>query len=1072
MRLPSASKGITFFIQLSLILNLVIAGLILVSTSGSVAYAQDRPNTATVNTIEVDDDLWARTGPKTWYRNTADNVYDVTYEDEWSFVLVKGEISVEFDLHREVAIYADSERKPSRISIEAVEPPKPTSTPPVTIVQGTVVQGTVVQGIAAVVTPQIVEVLNVEGVPVETIDVTKEVNPNSNLIGPNDPNAVLVFIPPNYDPGSKFTPDLFRNHQPDTVSTAWTHVPGLYEGDTGGDLYKPFVETAFNSMKSSDMDVRGANNVNDFIAKLKIDKELRVEFMPFLLVAAYDGLISEQSNKAIDALRTEITFRSMEWQSWTATEIRNQWHNFKQGFLWNNPELAKPSSYQGNTLSALIDTKGGCNQFSPEIPTISIADDEAGVEALNQIFGAYVANSVVEAFSENQMDAQGLKWGETEIGKLETQLNLDLSDLSGVKSVELAFAKVGLGGATALTVVSAMQGVEIRLAFEKWKHTIEAKNAIQGRSLGEVTQLRDDMIRQSRLEDAETLLRKQLDDQIAAATSDAVKNQLRDSWDDLWKAEVRKINKELTEEAAESIAGTADNQIDEILEPLFKVFIKERIDEHIAKVGKQLTGEISEKASQAVAKKTGARLLKGFATVVGIVGIVMDAGEIIVNALPCSVWEKKVLADIQKPVKPDFRHALVTAGEYSAGLIYPHCKPGYKGFATSCVKEGCPFGYGENALLCTPKTIAKKTYGRGAGKHGDCGPDQVNEAGLCYDRCPAGYKGVGLACWSECPAGFTDTGALCTASDVVRALDTYTRIGKESSLVCPDGWNHTAGFCQQGARPGYDCNAFECWRSCPAGYNANLVENKCVKSGFVGFFSRRANLEGRHTRSVKPLLGVAGVGTCPAGTEQKAALCYPVCKAGYDSVGLNCSAPCPEGYHNSGLTCTADTIAKDTIDRNMNLPLACSSSEYPDKSGLLCYPQCREGFYGVGPVCWQSCPSHMTDTGALCTFTPEGRSLAGFAKEKYDRGVGKIPKLVNLDYEGQYGLDRLRTEFKHIGDTLKASTYSRVDKYGEAITADARREFRKEVFIHLARYFISEPMAQGKLVLPPVEVDF
>jgi hypothetical protein len=38
-----------------------------------------------------------------------------------------------------------------------------------------------------------------------------------------------------------------------------------------------------------------------------------------------------------------------------------------------------------------------------------------------------------------------------------------------------------------------------------------------------------------------------------------------------------------------------------------------------------------------------------------------------------------------------------------------------------------------------------------------------------------------------------------------------------------------------------------------------------------------------------------------------------------------------------------------------------------EKNGLLCYPVCRGGFNGVGPVCWQSdCPAGYTDLGALC----------------------------------------------------------------------------------------------------------
>lgn len=37
-----------------------------------------------------------------------------------------------------------------------------------------------------------------------------------------------------------------------------------------------------------------------------------------------------------------------------------------------------------------------------------------------------------------------------------------------------------------------------------------------------------------------------------------------------------------------------------------------------------------------------------------------------------------------------------------------------------------------------------------------------------------------------------------------------------------------------------------------------------------------------------------------------------------------------------------------------------------EKSGLLCYPKCKKGYYGVGPVCWSYCPSGWRDDGALC----------------------------------------------------------------------------------------------------------
>lgn len=61
----------------------------------------------------------------------------------------------------------------------------------------------------------------------------------------------------------------------------------------------------------------------------------------------------------------------------------------------------------------------------------------------------------------------------------------------------------------------------------------------------------------------------------------------------------------------------------------------------------------------------------------------------------------------------------------------------------------------------------------------------------------------------------------------------------------------------------------------------------------------------------------------------------------------------------------------------------CSRDDYPDKSGLLCYPKCKEGYTGVGPVCWQNCPDGFRDDGAYCykSTTSYGRG-AGYTSEK------------------------------------------------------------------------------------------
>ncbi|HXW60317.1 MAG TPA: hypothetical protein VEK06_02150, partial [Myxococcota bacterium] len=47
-------------------------------------------------------------------------------------------------------------------------------------------------------------------------------------------------------------------------------------------------------------------------------------------------------------------------------------------------------------------------------------------------------------------------------------------------------------------------------------------------------------------------------------------------------------------------------------------------------------------------------------------------------------------------------------------------------------------------------------------------------------------------------------------------------------------------------------------------------------------------------------------------------------------------------------------------------PITPSCDAGHDYDAGLCYKKCDVGYYGVGPVCWGSCPKGMTDCGAMC----------------------------------------------------------------------------------------------------------
>jgi hypothetical protein len=98
-------------------------------------------------------------------------------------------------------------------------------------------------------------------------------------------------------------------------------------------------------------------------------------------------------------------------------------------------------------------------------------------------------------------------------------------------------------------------------------------------------------------------------------------------------------------------------------------------------------------------------------------------------------------------------------------------------------------------------------------------------------------------------------------------------------------------------------------------------------------------------------------------------------------------ADCPPNYRNDGATCRRDVseVVKESRTRGAGrTPDECAPGEERDAG--LCYPACRVGFHGVGPVCWQACPAGATDDGGTCRMPGDIR-----AKASYGRGAGSIP---------------------------------------------------------------------------------
>ncbi|APR80748.1 Hypothetical protein A7982_06095 [Minicystis rosea] len=230
-----------------------------------------------------------------------------------------------------------------------------------------------------------------------------------------------------------------------------------------------------------------------------------------------------------------------------------------------------------------------------------------------------------------------------------------------------------------------------------------------------------------------------------------------------------------------------------------------------------------------------------------------------------------------------------------------------------------------------------------------CNHGKIYDAGLCYDRCKTGYKGIGPVCWAECPDGYTDTGALCTKGEII-PKESYTR-GAGTPLECGAGEEKDGALCYPACKSGYDGVGPVCWEKCPDGYKDD------------GALCRRD----AHARS-------ADTSKCSV----------------WDKCGLtldkHCSK-CPKGYRNDGCTCFRDAhiTTKKSYGRGAGVPLHTCNGGKVEQDGL-CYKPCKSGDSGVGPVCWKSCPAGYKDDGALCR-----KDLQTITKSSYGRGAGTVP---------------------------------------------------------------------------------
>jgi hypothetical protein len=185
----------------------------------------------------------------------------------------------------------------------------------------------------------------------------------------------------------------------------------------------------------------------------------------------------------------------------------------------------------------------------------------------------------------------------------------------------------------------------------------------------------------------------------------------------------------------------------------------------------------------------------------------------------------------------------------------------------------------------------------------------------------------------------------CLFSSINPIPASYGR-GVGKPLGCSPNEELDGALCYPKCASGFKGVGPVCWQQCPSGFRDDGTS--CLKpdsygrgAGYPWKGGDGLNDDGMFKRCEE----AHGHGNC----EKNGAIVYPKCKADFHNVGCcTCSPDCPSGMTDAGITCT-----KKTSGRTAGVVLhACP--EGTEKDGALCYPLCKPGFKGVGPVCWES----------------------------------------------------------------------------------------------------------------------
>lgn len=197
-----------------------------------------------------------------------------------------------------------------------------------------------------------------------------------------------------------------------------------------------------------------------------------------------------------------------------------------------------------------------------------------------------------------------------------------------------------------------------------------------------------------------------------------------------------------------------------------------------------------------------------------------------------------------------------------------------------------------------------------------------------------------------------NTLALNQNSRISKAVSTlsYNRGGGSIPNSCKKKESFSAGLCYKRCKKGYRGAATVCAKPCPKGYRNDglfCLKPKAKKRG-AGYPWKVGDPLGSLDKARKRCKKSKKAKRWGKGCEKYGQIIYPKCPKGYKRAGCClCTPTCKGMAGDIGVSCS-----KKTYDRGPG-KVAKSCGRGKENSAGLCYPKCKRGYIGVGPVCWR-----------------------------------------------------------------------------------------------------------------------